>query len=112
MSVFVVQQQMRFDRDKKVMVPRFPSISKAESFGRLVYLLSPSAHPFDPELVIGDLHKSLSGFSDEDYLLLVGNPCLIGMATSVAAHYNKGRVTFLQWSGRNDEYTTIMTKMF
>lgn len=112
MTVYAVQQQMRFDPHRKELVPRFPSINKAERWGEIVYLLSPSAHPFNPELVLGDLHEKLSGFSDDDHLLLIGNPGLIGMSTALAAHYNEGRVKFLQWSGRHSEYTEIVTKIF
>lgn len=112
MTVFVVQQQMRFDQARKELVPRFSSINKAEEWGEIDYLLSPSAHPFNPELVLGDLHEKLSGFSDSDYLLLIGNPGLIGMATSIAAYYNEGQVKFLQWSGRHNEYTEIVTKIY
>lgn len=111
MTVYVVQQQMRFDQTKGQLVARFPLISKAERFGPLEYLLSPSAHPFNPELVLGDLHEKLSGFSDDDYLLLIGNPGLIGMATAIACHYNDGRVKMLQWSGRHSEYTEIAAKI-
>ena len=112
MTVFAVQQQMRFDQDRKELVPRFTSIKKAERWGSIVYLLSPSAHPFNPDLVLGDLHEKLSNFSDEDYLLLIGNPGLIGMATSLASFYNEGRVKFLQWSGRHNEYTEIEAKIY
>jgi len=112
MTVFAVQQQMRFDQTSKELVPRFTSIKKAERWGDIVYLLSPSAHPFNPDLVLGDLHEKLSGFSDQDYLLLIGNPGLIGMATALAAYYNEGRVKLLQWSGRHNEYTEIIAKIY
>jgi len=112
MTVYVVQQQMRFDQLKKELIPRFTSISKAERWGAIVYLLSPSAHPFNPELVLGDLHEKLSDFSDNDHLLLIGNPGLIGMATALASHYNEGKVKFLQWSGRHNEYTEIVAKIY
>ena len=112
MTVFAVQQQMRFDQTSKELVPRFTSIKKAERWGEIVYLLSPSAHPFNPDLVLGDLHEKLSGFNDEDYLLLIGNPGLIGMATALAAYYNEGRVKLLQWSGRHNEYTEIVAKIY
>lgn len=112
MTVYAVQQQMRFDQIKKELVPRFTSINKAERWGEIVYLLSPSAHPFNPELVLGDLHEKLSSFSDDDHLLLIGNPGLIGMATSIAAYYNEGRVRLLQWSGRHNEYTEIEAKIY
>lgn len=112
MTVFAVQQQMRMDPQTRELVPRFLGIEKAEKWGRIDYLLSPSAHPFNPENVIGDLHGKLSKFGDEDLLLLIGNPALIGMATSVAAYYNNGRVRLLQWSGRHKEYTEIVTKIY
>lgn len=112
MTVYAVQKQMRFDHEKRELVPRFTSIHKAERWGKLVYLLSPSAHPFNPELVLGDLHEKLMDFSDDDQLLLIGNPALLGMATTIAAHYNEGRVRFLQWSGRHGEYTEIRTKIY
>jgi hypothetical protein len=112
MTVFAIQQQMKFDDVQKKLVPRFSSIEKAFRWGKISYVLSPAAHPFNPELVLGDIHKSLCDFCDEDYLLLIGNPVIIGMSTSVAAHYNEGRVKFLQWSGRHGEYTEIPAKIY
>ena len=112
MTVYIVQQQMKFDQERGELVPRFTSINKAERWGELVYLLSPSAHPFNSELVLGDLHEKLSGFRDGDHLLLIGNPGLIGMATAIAAHYNHGSVSLLQWSGKHGEYTEISTRMW
>lgn len=112
MTVFAIQQQMKFDSDKRELVPRFTSINKAEKWGQIVYVLSPSAHPFSPELVLGDIHEKLKNFCDDDYLLLIGNPGLIGISTSVAAYYNDGHIKFLQWSGRHQEYTEIVAKIF
>ena len=111
MTVYAVQKQMKFDQEKKELVPRFTSINKAERWGEIVYLLSPSAHPFSPELVLGDIHEKLSSFSDDDHLLLIGNPGLIGMTTAIACYYNEGRVKLLQWSGRHNEYTEIICKV-
>lgn len=112
MTVFAVQQQMRFDQVRKELVPRFTSVDKALRFGEIVYLLSPSAHPFNPDLVLGDMHEKLSGFNEDDHLLLIGNPGLIGMATAIAAYYNNGEVKLLQWSGRHGEYTEIVAKIY
>lgn len=112
MTVYVIQQQMRFDQTLKELVPRFTSINKAERWGEIKYLLSPSAHPFNPDLVLGDMHEKLQSFSDNDHLLLIGNPGLIGMATALAAHYNEGRVKLLQWSGRHNEYTEIAAQIY
>jgi hypothetical protein len=112
MTVYVVQKQMRFDEKTGELVSRFKTLDKAERFGSLEYLLSPSAHPFNPSNIIGDLHEKLKSFGDEDYLLLIGNPALIGMATAVAGHYNEGRLKLLQWSGRQSDYAEISVRMF
>lgn len=112
MTVFAVQNQMRFDQEKGELVERFPSIHKAERYGKIEFLLSPSASPFSPDLVIGDLHFKLKDFSDADHLLLVGNPVLIGLSVAIAAHYNSGRIRFLQWSGKHFDYTEVVTKIY
>lgn len=112
MTVFVVQQQMKFDNKSGELVPRFSGLSKAERFGDIEYLLSPSAHPFNPDYIIGDLHEKLREFGDQDCLLLIGNPALIGMATAVACHYNKGKARLLRWSGRKGDYMEISVRMF
>ena len=112
MTVFAVQMQMRFDNDKRELVERFPSINRADKWGKIKFILSPSANPFKPELVIGDIHECLSGFNNNDYLLLIGNPVLIGMATAIAANNSGGLVNFLQWSGRHNTYTEITARLF
>lgn len=112
MTVFVVQKQMRFDQDTGNLVPRFQTLEKASEYGTLEYLLSPTAHPFNPSFIVGSLHEKLKNFNDEDYLLLIGNPVLIGMATVVASHYNGGKFRLLQWSGRHNEYSAISVRMF
>jgi hypothetical protein len=34
------------------------------------------------------------------------------MATTIAAWYNNGSVKLLQWSGRHNEYTEIVAKIY
>lgn len=110
MAVYAIQQQMHYDAVKGELLPRF-DLSPAEEFGEIKYLLSPSASPFTPDSIISELHEKLKGFSDEDYLLLIGNPVLIGMAAAIAAD-NAGTVNFLQWSGKNHKYISIKAEIF
>ena len=108
--VFIVQKQMRFDEDKAELVPKF-NVEPARVFGEFRYLLSPTASPFNPEPIIDDLHEKLQGFADEDSILLLGNPALIGWACSIAAYYNKGRVATLQWSGKDRRYIRVVAEL-
>jgi hypothetical protein len=114
--VFVVQSHNRLDDNGK-LTPRY-DLTPAEEFGRLEFLLSPSASPFhasagpNPELgVIGELRAKLSGYTRDDYLLLVGNPALIGFAVAVASQYDDGHVTLLQWDGKNRRYIPIKVNL-
>ncbi len=104
--VYVVQKQMRFDNTKGELVPRF-DLKPAEEYGRFVYLLSPTASPFKAASVLADMKKHLKDFTNQDHLLLIGNPCLIGFAVAVAAFYNNGRVNMLQWSGKDGKYLPV-----
>jgi hypothetical protein len=111
-TVYVIQKQVRLDKETGKLVARFDSIEKAARFGDLVYVLSPTAHPFTSETVVGEIHDKLSGFNDDDCLLLIGNPGLIAMASSIAAHYNHGRISYLYWSGSHNDYIKIDTKLY
>ena len=105
-TVFVIQDQQRWDESKQQLVPKY-NFESALVFGRLEFLLSPKAAPFNPETVMGELHKKLSKYRDGDHLVLVGNPALIGWSVALSSLYNSGRVSLLQWSGREQRYIRI-----
>lgn len=105
MTVFVVQNQHRLDRETNQLVPKF-DMQPATEYGELKFLLDPSASPFRPVEVVQQLRDGLEGFSNDDYLLLVGNPILIGWAMAIAADYN-GNVAALQWSGKEGKYICV-----
>ena len=109
--VYVVQKQHKWDREKEAYVPKF-DLSQAEHFGTLRYLLSPTAAPYRTESVLSDLHEGLKEYTPNDYLLLIGNPILIGCAATIAADYGGGSVRFLQWSGRDQTYIPILAEIF
>lgn len=105
-SVFVVQNQHRWDAGKQQFVPKF-NLAPAEEYGELVDLLSPTASPFRPQSVLDEIREKLADYGDEDYLLLVGNPILLGLSVAIAAMANDGRINLLQWSGREQKYIAV-----
>ena len=69
--VYVVQQQAN-----KNVLP-------AQAFGKIKFLLPEGRNiMFSSGAVVQQLNGMLSNFKDEDYLLLVGDPAAIGLATS------------------------------
>lgn len=110
-TVYVVQDHRRYDKDSGQYVPAF-DLSPAEEFGQLRYLLSPTAAPWAPESILRDLWAGLKEYRPGDYLLMVGNPVLCGLATAVAADVADGHVCFLQWNGRERRYTPVEAHVF
>jgi len=109
--VYVVQDSRRYDNLTGEYVS-VHDLSPAEEFGTLKYLLTPTAAPWKPESILNDLWTGLDKFSDDDYLLMVGNPVLCGLATAVACDINDGRIRLLQWNGRERRYTAVEAQVF
>lgn len=102
--VFVVQNQHKWDGNS--FVPKFDLTSAAE-YGELIYLLTPTAAPFNSKPIIEELREKLIDFSNDDHLLLIGNPALIGFSVAIAAESNGGAISLLQWSGKERRYVRI-----
>ena len=50
------------------------------------------------------LKRGLARFSDEDYLLMVGDPSAIAVAGAVACMMNNGRMKVLKWDRQEMRY--------
>lgn len=109
-NVYVVQNHLRYDSTKGELVPVY-NISPAERFGKLRFILNPRATLERPEEAIAKMDLILRGYTDDDYLLLIGNPVLIGWATALAAAHNGGRIALLVWSGKDKDYSPVKTRL-
>lgn len=108
--VFAVQQPKRLNPRTGTLEDHV-DLSPAEEHGEVTVLLPPGAGPFkDLDNVVEDLRVGLEDFGPTDYLLLVGNPVLIGLATALAADQTEGNLQFLQWSGARREYIKICAR--
>lgn len=105
-NVYVVQQNVKKNQDG-FMVPRF-DLSKAYEFGSVKIILPHGANPIHSANEIKErLKENLKAYEDDDYIIPVGNPTVIGWAIHYAATYNDGLVKTLQWNGRTNEYEVI-----
>lgn len=99
--VFVIQEQ-----SSKNILP-------AADFGEIKVLLPSGAQiTFSPGPVTRELMRGLAKFNDEDYLLLMGDPVAIGIATAAAAHHNQGRVKMLKWDRQERQYFPISINLY
>lgn len=94
--VYVIQEQ-----SNKNILP-------AKEFGEIKFLLPPGMQVlFSSGQVTQKLLFALSNFSDEDFLLLIGDPAAIGIAVAVASHWNNGKVKMLKWDRQERQYYPI-----
>ncbi len=110
-KVYVVQNQHSKNRVTGKMEQRF-DLTPAEDYGELEFLLEPTDIPFQSVQVIDKLHTKLADFTEEDYLLLIGNPCLIGWSVAIAAQFSGGRVKLLQWHTQSRSYILVDGRVF
>lgn len=88
-------------------------ISPAKKWGEVIELLGPTASPFGnngPE--ISELQDGLFEFTENDWMLLIGNPCFIGAAVAIAAKRSGGKVKMLQWSSNDLEYRPVAFNLY
>lgn len=105
-KVFVVHRQLRKNRDTGELEDIY-DVTPAQKYGTVEFLLDSDAVPFNADAVIKELHTKLRHMNPTDFLLLIGNPCLIAMAAAVASHHTGGKVQFLQWLGRRECYVPV-----
>lgn len=94
--IYVVQEMPNHD------------LAPAMKFGEMKILLPPyNQIAFSTAPTIRTLRHKLRNYSDQDFLLLAGDPVAIGLACSVAAFFNHGRYTALKWDRREHLYIPV-----
>lgn len=94
--VFITQNVLMRNRQSGEMEAKF-DLSKAEKYGELYPLLLPGQDMISTVPVVRTLREKLWDFTDDDYLLLLGDPALIAAAAAIAAERNDGRFKILKF---------------
>jgi len=108
-TVFVLQEVMRKSAVIDGVTIMSPTIdfSNAIEYGDLVVCLPAGRVSLSPGPTIDTLKEKLRNFSDDDYLLPVGNPGLIAVAGAIAAENNMGRFKVLIWDKEVRRYIKV-----
>jgi hypothetical protein len=88
------------------------NILPAQKYGKIEVLLPQGQVAFLPGPTIYKLNQKLKNFSDNDYLLLIGDPVAIALCAMVASSYNNGKVKFLKWDRQETEYIVIESNIY
>jgi hypothetical protein len=88
------------------------NIVPALKFGDLIALASPFDQVLiNPGRIVASLRRKLRGFSDDDWLLCMGDPAIIGIAFAIAADANHDRVNILKWDKMEKSYYPVKVNL-
>ena len=107
-SVYVVQE-IAGTREGR---PKF-NIMGAAQYGTLKFLLDERSQIiFSPGPLIFKLRSALRHFKSTDYLLLTGDPAIIGVTCSIVSEYTNGKFNLLKWDKQERRYYPIEINLY
>ena len=89
------------------------NIIGAAKYGDFVFCLPEMAQIiFSPGPLIFKLRKVLKDYSEKDYLLLTGDPAIIGVACSLVSDITNGKYKLLKWDKQERQYYPIAIDLY
>jgi hypothetical protein len=107
-TVYVVQE-IAGTREGR---PKFNIMGAAE-YGKLKFLLDERSQMiFSPGPLIFKLKNLVKDFKPTDYLLLTGDPAIIGVVCSLVSDTTNGRYNLLKWDRQEKRYYPIEIDLY
>ena len=89
------------------------NIMGASRYGKFEFLLPEfSQIIFSPGPLVYKLRQGLKNFTTEDYLLLTGDPAIIGVACSIVSDMTNGKYNLLKWDKQERQYYPIQINLY
>ena len=109
LPIVYVIQEIAGTKDGK---PKINILGAAE-YGTFKFLLPElSQMIFSPGPLIFKLRKGLKDYTREDFLLLTGDPAIIGVACSIVSDITNGKFNLLKWDKQERKYYPIHINLF
>ena len=84
------------------------NIMGARKYGKFVFCLPEMSQIiFSPGPLIFKLRQVLKDYTPNDYLLLTGDPAIIGVACSIVSDITNGKYKLLKWDKQERKYYPI-----
>ena len=89
------------------------NIMGASHYGQFKFLLPEfSQIIFSPGPLVYKLRQGLKDFTTDDYLLLTGDPAIIGVACSIVSDITGGKYNLLKWDKQERKYYPIEINLY
>ena len=109
-----IEDKVFFDRytGKEKRVPA-KNILPASDYGHLVFCLEEKSQViFSPQPFVHKMRKNLKDFREQDYILCMGDPSVIGVSTAIAAEASKGKLNLLKWDRQEKRYYPLTFDLY
>ena len=109
LPIVYVIQEIAGTREGKPKI----NIMGAAEYGTFKFLLPElSQIIFSPGPLIFKLRKELANYRTLDYLLLTGDPAIIGVACSIVSDITNGEYNLLKWDKQERKYYPITINLY
>ena len=89
------------------------NIMGASNYGQFKFLLPEfSQMIFSPGPLIYKLRQGLKDYKPRDYLLLTGDPAIIGVACAIVSNITNGKFKLLKWDKQEKKYYPIEINLY
>ena len=96
----------------KIGTPKI-NIIGATQFGNLKVLLPENSQIIlSPTYVTTTLRQKLKDYTIRDYLLLTGDPAIIGVACSIVSDITNGKYNLLKWDKQERRYYPVEIDLY
>ena len=96
----------------KIGTPKI-NIIGATQYGQLKVLLPENSQIIlSPAYVITTLKQKLKDYKSNDYLLLTGDPAIIGVACSIVSDITNGKYKLLKWDKQERRYYPVEIDLY
>ena len=96
----------------KIGTPKI-NIIGATQYGQLKVLLPENSQIIlSPAYVISTLKTKLKDYKSNDYLLLTGDPAIIGVACSIVSDITNGKYKLLKWDKQERRYYPVEIDLY
>ena len=96
----------------KIGAPKI-NIVGATQYGQLKVLLPENSQIIlSPVYVISTLKQKLKDYKSNDYLLLTGDPAIIGVACSIVSDITNGKYKLLKWDKQERRYYPVEIDLY
>ena len=92
--------------------PKF-NIMGALKYGKLKVLLKEITQiVLSPGPIVFELRRLLKNYTSKDYLLLSGDPSVIGIAVAIVSDINSGKFNLLKWDRQEKVYYPLEINLY